>query len=347
MGRRRLDPRDLARLRRRRRRSSRSPTARRPRASATSSRRPRWRFTSGMVGAALAVGLAALFGSRGPVIGILIAAHRVRAAAPGRLGDARQDTADLGYRSASATWASGSHRRARHRHRRRPRRGSQPPRHRPRSGRETRASSSSARGPGIRSARVSGRAVVAALAVGPQRAGRARRRAPGGAGGHRSGRLQVGRYRGDAARRGGGAGAAVRRSRRSSSSRSSTAANVLTPVERPDLDPLHGLRCTIGSRRPGRDDHRRRRRRGRHGLHVRFQAERPEFGSADLVGLALICASADCAFSVGNRRASLDRLRERAELLDRERELLAERAVTNERVRIAQELHDVVAATSA
>ena len=42
-------------------------------------------FASGAVGAALAVGLAALFGSRGPVIGILIAAHlRVRAAAPGR-----------------------------------------------------------------------------------------------------------------------------------------------------------------------------------------------------------------------------------------------------------------------
>ena len=37
------------------------------------------------------------------------------------------------------------------------------------------------------------------------------------------------------------------------------------------------------------------------------------------------------------------RLHERAELLDRERELLAERAVAEERVRIAQELHDVVA----
>ena len=39
----------------------------------------------------------------------------------------------------------------------------------------------------------------------------------------------------------------------------------------------------------------------------------------------------------------MERLRERAELLDRERELLAERAVADERVRIAQELHDVVA----
>ena len=46
---------------------------------------------------------------------------------------------------------------------------------------------------------------------------------------------------------------------------------------------------------------------------------------------------------VGSRRASVDALRERAERLDRERELLAERAVAEERVRIAQELHDVVA----
>jgi signal transduction histidine kinase len=44
-----------------------------------------------------------------------------------------------------------------------------------------------------------------------------------------------------------------------------------------------------------------------------------------------------------NRRASMDALRERAERLDRERELLADRAVAQERVRIAQELHDVVA----
>ena len=36
-------------------------------------------------------------------------------------------------------------------------------------------------------------------------------------------------------------------------------------------------------------------------------------------------------------------LRERAERLDRERELLADRAVALERVRIAQELHDVIA----
>jgi ABC-type transport system involved in multi-copper enzyme maturation permease subunit len=50
-------------------------------------------FASGAVGAALAVGLAALFGSRGPVIGILIAAHLVfetQLQGAGFLGDARQ-----------------------------------------------------------------------------------------------------------------------------------------------------------------------------------------------------------------------------------------------------------------
>ena len=46
---------------------------------------------------------------------------------------------------------------------------------------------------------------------------------------------------------------------------------------------------------------------------------------------------------VAARRATLDALRERAERMDRERELLADRAVAEERVRIAQELHDVVA----
>jgi ABC-type transport system involved in multi-copper enzyme maturation permease subunit len=50
-------------------------------------------FASGAVGAALAVGLPALFGSRGPVIGILIAAHLVfepQLQGAGFLGDARQ-----------------------------------------------------------------------------------------------------------------------------------------------------------------------------------------------------------------------------------------------------------------
>ena len=46
---------------------------------------------------------------------------------------------------------------------------------------------------------------------------------------------------------------------------------------------------------------------------------------------------------VGTRVAYIDSLQARAVQLDRERELLAQRAVAEERVRIARELHDVVA----
>ncbi|WP_110048645.1 sensor histidine kinase [Nocardiopsis sp. L17-MgMaSL7] len=46
---------------------------------------------------------------------------------------------------------------------------------------------------------------------------------------------------------------------------------------------------------------------------------------------------------VGTRRQLVDGLTERAERLDRERHLLAERAVSAERNRIAREMHDVVA----
>jgi signal transduction histidine kinase len=60
-------------------------------------------------------------------------------------------------------------------------------------------------------------------------------------------------------------------------------------------------------------------------------------------------ATASCAAAVAlglyvaARRRVLDGLRERAERLDRENELLADRAVAEERTRIAQELHDIVA----
>jgi signal transduction histidine kinase len=64
----------------------------------------------------------------------------------------------------------------------------------------------------------------------------------------------------------------------------------------------------------------------------------------DAVGFLVQCiAVVALGLYVATRRASLDALRERAERLDRERELLADRAVAEERVRIAQELHDVVA----
>ena len=66
--------------------------------------------------------------------------------------------------------------------------------------------------------------------------------------------------------------------------------------------------------------------------------------SERLAGPALYCSLvAGLGLYVASRRVSIEALRERAERLDRERELLAERAVADERVRIAQELHDVVA----
>ena len=67
-----------------------------------------------------------------------------------------------------------------------------------------------------------------------------------------------------------------------------------------------------------------------------------------LLGYA-IGATGSCAAAVAlglyvaARRRVIDGLRERAERLDREQELLAERAVSEERTRIAQELHDIVA----
>ncbi len=62
------------------------------------------------------------------------------------------------------------------------------------------------------------------------------------------------------------------------------------------------------------------------------------------IGSTGSCAAAVAlGLYVGARRRLIDGLRERAERLDRERELLADRAVALERVRIAQELHDVIA----
>jgi signal transduction histidine kinase len=69
-----------------------------------------------------------------------------------------------------------------------------------------------------------------------------------------------------------------------------------------------------------------------------------DVSGSDMIGVALECSVfAGVGFYVGRRRTSEQALRARAERLDRERELLAERAVAEERVRIAQELHDVVA----
>ncbi|WP_235005915.1 histidine kinase, partial [Nocardiopsis sp. JB363] len=46
---------------------------------------------------------------------------------------------------------------------------------------------------------------------------------------------------------------------------------------------------------------------------------------------------------IGTRRELVERLRERAERLEREQHMMAEQAITAERTRIAREMHDVVA----
>jgi signal transduction histidine kinase len=62
------------------------------------------------------------------------------------------------------------------------------------------------------------------------------------------------------------------------------------------------------------------------------------------IGIAATFATAVAVgLYIAAQRRVRDGLRERAERLDRERELLADRAVAQERVRIAQELHDIVA----
>jgi signal transduction histidine kinase len=73
-------------------------------------------------------------------------------------------------------------------------------------------------------------------------------------------------------------------------------------------------------------------------------AAETDFTLGAALGTAILCSlAAGTGLYIGGKRTSIDVLRERAERLDRERELLAEAAVAAERVRIAQELHDVVA----
>jgi signal transduction histidine kinase len=66
-------------------------------------------------------------------------------------------------------------------------------------------------------------------------------------------------------------------------------------------------------------------------------------GIGEIVAIALFCLiAAGAGLYIGSKRTSITMLEAEAARLARERELVAERAVAEERVRIAQELHDVV-----
>ena len=77
-------------------------------------------------------------------------------------------------------------------------------------------------------------------------------------------------------------------------------------------------------------------------LHRILWGQKLEVGN--ILGAGVFCGiSVAFGLNVATRRVKIGALQERAERLDRERELLAEQAVSDERVRIARELHDVVA----
>jgi signal transduction histidine kinase len=70
----------------------------------------------------------------------------------------------------------------------------------------------------------------------------------------------------------------------------------------------------------------------------------PAFAAGQIIGIALLCSiGAGAGLYIGGKRASIATLEQEAERLAREHRLLAERALAEERVRIAQELHDVIA----
>jgi signal transduction histidine kinase len=68
------------------------------------------------------------------------------------------------------------------------------------------------------------------------------------------------------------------------------------------------------------------------------------FGPVDVIPVGFLSAiAAGSGIYIGGKRRSITTLEEQTERMDREQRLLAERAVAEERVRISQELHDVVA----
>jgi signal transduction histidine kinase len=121
------------------------------------------------------------------------------------------------------------------------------------------------------------------------------------------------------------------------------AAAVASPVDAQFAYPIAAMLYTIGSRRSLKATLAATASVVATGVAYQ-QAGGPDLSTGDLATTAVLCGIAGgVGLYLSARRASVDALRERAERLDRERELLADRAVAEERVRIAQELHDVVA----
>jgi signal transduction histidine kinase len=118
---------------------------------------------------------------------------------------------------------------------------------------------------------------------------------------------------------------------------------VASPVEAQFGFPIAAMLYTIGSRRSWEATFAGAAFVVATGLAYQL-AGGPDLSTGDLAETGLLCAiTGGAGLYVGQRRTSFDALRDRAERLHRERELLAERAVAEERLRIAQELHDVVA----
>jgi signal transduction histidine kinase len=118
---------------------------------------------------------------------------------------------------------------------------------------------------------------------------------------------------------------------------------VVSPVDAQFVLPIAVMLYTIGSRRSREATFAAAALVVATGLAYQ-QAGGPDLSTGDLASTAVLCAVAGgVGLYVSTRRARFDALHDRAERLDRERELLADRAVAEERVRIAQELHDVVA----
>jgi signal transduction histidine kinase len=118
---------------------------------------------------------------------------------------------------------------------------------------------------------------------------------------------------------------------------------VSSPVDAQYALPIAAMIYTIGSRRSWEATFAAAASVVATGL-VYQLAGGPDLSTGDLVSTGLLCSvTGGVGLYVGARRASFDALQETAERLHRERDLLAERAVAEERLRIAQELHDVVA----